>query len=130
MSAALKLDRAEIFPEGTKLRMMGDRILLRPLDVKWSERIVVAREGRPVRGEVLAVGPGRHPIKYKPSSKPGHRMATLANNFQPTEIKVGDIVELGGLNVFDGRGYEFPEVIVGAERLLIVTERDVAGVLE
>lgn len=130
MSAALKDDRAEILPETTKMRMLGDRILLRPLDVQWSEHIIVARAGRPVRGEVVAVGPGRYPIKYKPSNKPGHKLAVLKGRFQPTEVKVGDIVELGGLNVFDGQGYEFPTVIVGGERMLIVTERDVAGVVE
>lgn len=130
MSAALNQDRAEILPATAQLRMIGDRILLRPLDVQWSDHIIVARKGRPVRGEVMAVGPGRHPLKYKPSTKPGHKLAVLTGRFQPTEVKVGDIVELGGLNVFDGEGYSFPEVIIGGERMLIITERDVAGVVE
>lgn len=128
MSNAAK-DTAEIIGKGENLRMIGDRILLRPLDVKWSEKIIVARDGRPVRGEVMAVGPGRHPIKYKPSTKPGHKTAVLSARFQRTEVKVGDIVELGGLNIFDGSGYQFPEVIVGTERMVIVTERDIAGVV-
>lgn len=130
MSVAISQDRAEILPATVKLRMLGDRILLRPLEVQWSDHIIVARHGRPVRGEVIAIGPGRYPIKYKPSTKPGHKLAVLSRRFQRTEVKVGDVVELGGLNVFDGHGYEFPEVIVGGERMLIVTERDVAGVVE
>lgn len=121
---------AEILPEGTKLKMTGDRILLRPLEVEFLSVLEIVRAGRPVRGEVIAVGPGHNPIKYKPSSKPGHRLAVLSNHFQPTTVKPGDIVELGGLNVFDGQGYQFPEVIIGTEKFLIITERDVAGVVE
>lgn len=121
---------AEILPEGTKLKMTGDRILLRPLDVEFSTIIETVRAGRPVRGEVIAVGPGHNPIKYKPSTKPGHRLAVPSNHFQPTVVKPGDIVELGGLNIFDGLGYQFPEVIIGTTKYLIITERDVAGVVE
>jgi co-chaperonin GroES (HSP10) len=123
-------DHAEILPAGTKLRMLGDRVLLKPLDVKWSERVIVARHGRPVRGEVMAVGLGQYPIKYKAGPKGPRSLMDYSKHFQPTEVKPGDIVELGGLNVFDGHGYEFPQVIIGIERYLIVTERDVAAVLE
>ncbi len=42
---------------------------------------------------------------------------------------MGDVVELGGLNIFDGKGYEFPPVMVGLESMLIATERDVVGVV-
>jgi hypothetical protein len=113
-----------------QLRLLGDRILLRPLDWKPSEVIDVVRHGRPLRGEVMAVGKGHHPLKYKPHHDGKHKIVEYRKRFQPTEVKVGDVVELGGLNVFDGNGYDFPEVVVGNEMMLIITERDVAGVQE
>jgi co-chaperonin GroES (HSP10) len=122
--------RCEWFPEGTRLRMTSDRILLKPLPVEWSTVIEVVRHGRPLRGEVIAVGPGKHPLKYRPGEKPGTRRAVNCNHFQPTTVQVGDIVELGGANAFDGLGYQFAEVQIGAEKYVICTERDVAGVLE
>ena len=115
-----------ILPAGTKLRMTGDRILIRPLEWDASKIIIAIRDGRPVRGEVVAVGPGRHPIKYAN----GRSVMKLSNHFQPTEVKVGDIVELGGLNIFDGKGYQFPELVIGTETFLVITERDVAGIRE
>lgn len=120
---------AEILPAGTKLRMLGDRILLRPLDVHWSDRIIVARHGRPVRGEVVAIGRGHHTQKYKAGPKGPRSIVEYSRHFRPTEVRVGDVVELGGLNVFDGEGYQFPQVVIGTELFLIVTERDVAGVI-
>lgn len=105
-----------------KARMLGDRILIRPMDWDASKTIVAIRHGRDVRGEVLAVGPGHNPIKYKENRS----KMDYSRHFRPTEVKVGDVVELGGLNVFDGKGYEFTEVIYNGEPCLICSERDVA----
>lgn len=113
-----------------QVRMLGDRILLRPLAWEPSKILEVVRHGRPLRGEVMAIGPGMHPIKYKAHPDGKRKIADYAKRMRPTEVKVGDIVELGGLNVFDGAGYSFPEVIVGAETMLICAERDVAGVVD
>lgn len=112
------------------LRMMGDRILLRPLDWDASKTIIAIRHGRPVRGEVVAVGPGCYPNRYKTGQKDGkdYRKSYATKGFRPTEVKPGDIVELGGLNVFDGKGYMYQEVVVGTELHLIVSEKDVACV--
>lgn len=110
----------------SQVRLLGDRILLRPLDWEPSRIISVVRKGRPLRGEVMAIGPGHHPIKYRPHPDGKHRIAEYRKHFRPTEVKVGDIVELGGLNVFDGLGYVFTEVVVGNETMMICTERDVA----
>jgi co-chaperonin GroES (HSP10) len=108
------------------VRMMGDRILLRPLDWNPSKVIHVERRGRPLRGEVMAVGKGHNPMKYKHVH--GKKLMNYSRHFRPTEVKPGDIVELGGLNQFDGKGYQFPEVVVGSETMLIISERDVAAV--
>lgn len=121
------------FLQGT-LRMRGDRILLKPLEWEGSEvhgegsQIAVVRRGRPLRGEVLAVGPGLHPVSKRIKESPTRQRIEFSKHFQRTEVKPGDVIELGGLNIFDGLGYQFPEVIVNGERCLIVTERDVAGV--
>jgi hypothetical protein len=111
-----------------QVRMMGDRILLRPLPWKPSEVIDVVRHGRALRGEVMAVGKGHNPLKYRTR---GDKTKTMdySKHFRPVDVKVGDIVEVGGLNVFDGEGYQFPEVLVGTETMLVCSERDVAGVI-
>lgn len=132
---------AEIVPKPEvvtgNIRLLGDRILLKPLpwdgeDVHGAgTRIAVVRHGRPVRGEVVAVGPGRNPFVRKGKSADGRTVRVgYSKHFQPTEVKVGDIVELGGLNVFDGKGYQFPEIIYNGEKHIIATERDVAMVVE
>ena len=42
------------------IRPLGDRVVVKPLLVKDGEIIVIAaRESKPVRGEVISVGPGR-----------------------------------------------------------------------
>ncbi len=117
------------------IRMMGDRILVKPLEWEGEDvhgtdsRLLVVRDGRPVRGEVIAVGPGRHPFKRSGKSRDGrHVKVEYSKRYQPTEVKVGDIVELGGLNQYDGQGYQFTEIIYNGVKHLICTERDVCGV--
>jgi hypothetical protein len=114
----------------SQFRPVGDRILLRPLAWKPSDLIEVVRHGRALRGEVMAVGPGHNPAKYKPGPRGPRALMDYSRHFRPTEVRVGDIVELGGLNIFDGKGYDFTEVIVGTETMLVCTERDVAMVID
>lgn len=116
--------------EASQLRMRGDRILLKPLPWEPSKIIEVVRHGRALRGEVMAIGPGIYPVSKRVNLADGRRRVEYSRHFRATEVKVGDIVELGGLNIFDGKGYQFPEVLVGNETMLIVTERDVACVCE
>jgi co-chaperonin GroES (HSP10) len=121
----------EILPAGTKLRLLRDRILVRPLDWEPSKIISVVRQGRPLRGEIVAVGPGRFYRRYKRHpTNPQMRQYTESKHFIRCEVQVGDVVEFGGLNVFDGLGYSFPQVMIGTERFLIAQEQDVAFVHE
>src|ERR1043165_9873814 len=100
------------------LRMRGDRILLKPL--AWEgdtvhgqgTQLAVVRQGRPVRGEVIAIGPGIHPVSKRANTGDGRRRIEFSTRSQPTEVKVGDIIQLWIAHISDGRGYEFPEVIV------------------
>lgn len=112
------------------LRMMGDRILLKPLDWKGSDVIVAIRHGRPVRGEVVAIGPGKWVKRYVSGKRDGKdfRRSYETKVFLKTELKPGDIVNLGGLATFDGAGYIFQEVVVGTETMLMCQEADVAVV--
>lgn len=110
------------------LRMLGDRLLIRPLQWRPSARLEVITQRRPFSGVVLAAGPGKYPKRRTPTNDPKVHKLTLKSRYQPTEVRVGDVVELGGLNIFDGNGYQFPEVIVNGEACLIVSEQDVCGV--
>lgn len=113
------------------IRMMHDRILLKPME--WNGEdvhgegslIQVVRNGRPLRGTVKAVGPGHNLIKYKTNAQGKRAQMDYSKRFRPTEVKVGDVVELGGLNQYDGKGYQFTEVIYNGELHLICSERDV-----
>lgn len=114
------------------MRMTGDRILVKPLE--WDgesvhgegSRIHVVRNGRPLRGQVVAVGPGHNPIKYTNNALGKRAKMDYSKRFRPTELKPGDVIELGGLNQFDGKGYQFTEVIYNGVPHLICQERDVA----
>ncbi len=109
-----------------KLRPTGDKIIVKPLDWNPSKIVIAIREGRPVRGEVLAVGKGAYEKRYsKDRSK-----VTETENFVPTTVQVGDIVEWGGLNIFDGNGYSFQEIIWGNELCLVLSEKDVCFIRE
>ena len=107
-----------------KIRLLRDHILVKPLEWKPSKVIQVAGNPRkPLRGLVIATGPGVYPKRYNHDrSKTWDSKA-----FRPTELKAGDTVELGGLEI---DGYDFPQVLIGTELHLIAREEDVCGVVE
>jgi co-chaperonin GroES (HSP10) len=118
-------DRTE-FPEGTKLRMLRDQMLVEPKDQAYSAIIYCINNDKPMRGIVRAIGPGHYPKKY--NGPKGKRIKSWdSKHFQPTEVKVGDIVELGGLQY---GGYSFQTVYIGNVLHLICREADVAGIVE
>ncbi len=132
MSVGVTLSASpEILPAGTRLRLLRDRILVRPLDWEPSKIISVVRRGRPLRGMVEQVGAGRYYRRYKPHpTDPNRRQFVETKNFIPIGVKPGDVVELGGLNAYDGQGYNFPQVVIGTETFLICQEQDVCFVDE
>lgn len=109
-----------------KIRPLGDRIFIKPLEWDATKIIIAIRLGRPVRGIALACGPGAYQKRYNKDRSKMHE----TNVFVPMSVRPGDIVELGGLNIFDGKGYSFEEIAWGNERCLIVTERDVCFIRE
>lgn len=79
-----------------------------------------------MRGKVVFAGKGEYlKIKSKDRSK-----FFDTETFIKNECKPGDIVEFGGLNIFDGRGYIFDEIVYGVEKLLIISEKDVCFINE
>lgn len=109
---------------GVKLRMLGSKILVEPLGWNPSAILQVVYTGKTLRGEVQAVGPGDYQKKYD-GPKGRRTKSWYSKNFVPTQVKPGDIVELGGLEL---RGYLFPTVYIGMVEHVICDEADVAGV--
>lgn len=128
MSGPFERKITDIVPPGQTLRPLRDGILLEPLDWDPSHVIDLVRFGRPLRGIVKAVGPGAYRKSYLKNSE-GQRCAVRETAaFIPTEVKPGDIVELGGLNIFDGEGYSFQDVMLDGKTHLLCREADVCGV--
>jgi co-chaperonin GroES (HSP10) len=121
-------ESTDFIPVEAKIRPLGDRIIIRPLDDNLSESIIAMRDGRPIRGKVLAVGPGAYRKRYKKSPCGKFTVVTHTSDFIPMTVKVGDVVQLGGLNVFDGKGYIFEELNWGLEKCLWISEKDVCGI--
>lgn len=120
--------KPEYFPAGTKLRPLRDQIVVKPLDWEPSKIIMIAGDRRkPLRGEVVFVGPGQRQKKYWRDAK-GHRHKMgETGTVIPTQVKPGDVVELGGLEI---DGYLFPTIIIGTEPHLICQEQDVCYIHE
>lgn len=113
-------------PATENVRPLRDQIVLEPLDWEPSKIIAVAYTGKPLRGRVLAVGPGRHPIKYN-GPKGKRTKSWESKHFQPMEVKVGDVVELGGLEI---GGYLHTRFRWGGKDCIMVREPDVAGIVQ
>jgi hypothetical protein len=111
-----------------QIRPLRDQIVIEPLPLDLNSSLEVIYRGKPCRGIVRAVGPGRHPWKYfdsqgNPTTKRGDRKTQkLSKHFLPCDIKVNDVVDVGGLDI---GGYLFPLIRWGAWDVFICTERDV-----
>ena len=119
--------RVEFISPTATIRPLGDRIFVRPLPNITSKVLSVVHEGRALRGVVTHVGPGyREKKRYKNSRGETVKIGETGR-VTPVELRPGDVVELGGLEI---SGYSFPKVMIGNVEHLIVQERDVAIVVE
>lgn len=135
MSEGVVIDRecTDVLPPGTRLRPLRDQIVVKPLAWEPSKTIQIAGDTRkPLRGTVVAVGPGTYPWKYKTEvvlTKDGVRRDRTERReskvFRKTQVKVGDIVELGGLEI---GGYRFQQVVMDNAVHVICREEDVTGI--
>ena len=119
-------DRAVNFVSpGRTLRPLRDQLIIRPLPLSLGDRIEAAWGGEPVRGEVIAAGPGCYPNIHRRGMKDGKPYRTVRESrvFRATEVKVGDVVELGGMEI---GGYLWPKVWCGGDWCVICREQDVA----
>jgi len=116
----------DIVPADAILRPLRDQIIVEPLEWKPSKTLEVVYHGKPLRGIIRAVGPGVYPKRY--NGPKGLRTKTWESKaFRPCDVKVGDEVELGGLEL---KGYLFQTFIWGTKTMVICREADVTGVVE
>lgn len=125
---SLNRKRIDRIPADENIRPMRDQIVVKPLPWEPSPYlkslgVEIVWKGGVLRGEILAVGPGHYQKQYnKDRSKTWD-----SKQFTPCDVKVGDIVELGGLEI---RGYEhWLKVQWGSEIVIIASERDVTGIV-
>ena len=124
-SAELTHKTTTHIPAGTKIRPLRDVIIVEPLGVAYSAIIDVVHETKPLKGIVKAVGPGHYRKHYDHPEKHKRTKTWDSKHLTPTEVKVGDIVELGGA---EQGGYAFDTFYWGDILHLIATERDVCGI--
>jgi hypothetical protein len=108
---------------------LRDQIIVEPIPWPFSEIIEVVYTGRPLRGRVLAVGPGHYRKIY--NGRKGQRTKSWDSRyFTPCDVKVGDIVQLGGITEEDGRldGFLFQTVRWGNKECVICRENDITGI--
>jgi co-chaperonin GroES (HSP10) len=106
------------------IRPLRDHIVVEPLPWNPSAILEVEWHGEYLRGKVLAVGPGHHPKKYNgPKGKRTKSWDSKA--FQPCDVQVGDIVQLGGLEI---RGYLFNTLMWAGRTVILCREADVVGI--
>jgi len=111
----------DAIPAHIKVRPLRDQLIVEPIPWPFSDIIEVVYTGRPLRGKVKAVGPGTHPKKYN-GPKGKRTKSWNSSYFRPTDVKVGDIVQLGGLGI---DGYLFQTFRWGDKEMLICAENDV-----
>lgn len=114
--------RVDRIPATENIRPLRDQIVIKPLAWEPSKILEVVYRGKTLRGEILAVGPGHYPKKYNHDRS----KSWDSKQFVPTQVKVGDVVELGGLEI---RGYAFDELLWGNQPVVVCREADVTGVV-
>lgn len=126
-SAELSYQSNTHVPAEASIRCLRDHIVVEPLPVEHSEILDVIEHCKPMRGIIKAVGPGCYPKRYNHPDK--HRRTKMWDSkyFQPTEVKVGDIIELGSPQ--GARGYNFQSFLWGDKLHIICREPDIAGVV-
>lgn len=116
----------DFVPATSTIRPLRDVIIVEPLEMDHGTSLQVVYHGKPLRGKVLACGPGHYPRRYN-GPKGKRSKAWDAKCFQPCDVKVGDTVDLGGQEL---GGYLFTTVRWGAKEVVVCREADVCVVRE
>ena len=109
------------FTSKERIRPLRDHLVIKVEKWQPSKTLEVVRKGLPLRGTVIARGPGCYPKRYSPKRD---RMWD-SKAFRPCDTQVGDTVELGGLEI---EGYDFPQLLIDNELHVICREEDVVGI--
>lgn len=104
------------------IRPIRDQIVVEPLPVDSN---VLVECWKPIRGRVLATGPGCYPKRYN-GPKGARSKSWDSKAFRPCDVRVGDLVELGGKEI---GGYLFQTVRWGTKEVVICREEDVNGII-
>jgi co-chaperonin GroES (HSP10) len=111
-------------PASAKLRPLHDKLIVEPIPWPFSDIIEVVYDGRPMRGKVRAVGPGHYRKIY--NGPKGKRTKSWDSKyFTPCDVKVGDVVQLGGMEI---RGYLFQTFRWGNKEMVVCRENDVTAI--
>ena len=106
-----------------RIKPLRDTIVVEPFPV---DSPILIHCWKPIRGKVLAVGPGHYPKRYN-GSKGKRTKSWDSKAFLPCDVKVGDIVELGGQEL---GGYLFQTIRWGTKEVVVCREADVALIVE
>jgi hypothetical protein len=113
-------------PGHFKVKPLRNQIVIEPIPWPFSDVIEVMYSGRPIRGKVLAAGPGTYPKRY--NGPKGKRSKSWDSKyFRPCDVKVGDTVQLNNITEADGSidGMLFQTFRWGNKECTICTEDDV-----
>lgn len=116
-----------IVGEHEQIRCLRDYMVVEPLDWTPSKIIIIAGyQGEALRGIVRAIGPGVRPKRY--DGPKGRRTKSWDSKaFRPCDVKVGDIVEFGGLEL---KGFLHPTILWGTKEMVLCREEDICGIVE
>lgn len=91
------------------LRPLRDRIVVKPLERKRSDELLVVDSENEQFGQVVAIGPGKR---------------TKKGVIQSLDVKPGDLIRFGAdyLN--------FPSYTENGQKYLVLQEADVAGIVD
>jgi chaperonin GroES len=94
-----------------KIRPLQDRVVVKRTEEETTTKGGIVLPGsateKPAQGEVVAVGPGKRQEN---------------GEYQPVDLKVGDVVVFGK--------YSSNTVKIGEDELLILNENEIFGVIE
>lgn len=114
---------------GRRIRPLRDQIIVKPLPLQLGQRLRADWSGEVVRGRVVAAGPGCYKNIHRRGIKDGKPWRTVhpSQFFTPNAVKVGDIVQLGGMEL---GGYLWPKVWAAGDWCVICREEDVCFIEE
>ena len=131
MSYGVELNRKtyDSVPAGQTLRPLRDKILVKVESLELSDTIIAEWKGKPVRGRVVAAGPGRYPNIHTRGERHGESFHEIraSRQFRATEVRVGQMVEFGGMEI---GGYPLQQIYLDGQLHILTSEQDVVGVHE